>query len=155
MDELRKIHVSYVFLGEELGARPRDPSCYVDGKVQFDRLARAEIFQIGLTRVLNGSKRHRIALLCAERDPLICHRAILVCRYLVQLGIAVQHIRSDGSIEEHDDALTRLLMELNLSADMFRSYEELVADAYDRRAAEIAYVAPKMNQRPSLRNGSQ
>src|SRR5579859_1320782 len=74
--------IAYVFLGKELGARTPDSSCYEDGKVQFDRLARTASFQEGLERVREGMEQYRVALLCAEREPLACHRTILVSREL-------------------------------------------------------------------------
>src|SRR5262245_48489594 len=48
---LEQAGVSYVFLGEELGARRTEPSCYVDGKVQYDRVAQTASFQHGLARL--------------------------------------------------------------------------------------------------------
>src|SRR5690242_16269876 len=70
--------IAYVFLGKELGARTPDAACYIEGKVQFDRLARTPAFQEGLERVRQGMEPYRVALLCAEREPLACHRTILV-----------------------------------------------------------------------------
>ena len=90
-DLLKATNIAYVFLGRELGARSEDPECYVQGRVQYDRLARAALFQQGLTRVLQGREQHRIALLCAEKDPLTCHRGILVSRELAARGVDVEH----------------------------------------------------------------
>jgi len=133
--------VSYVFLGRELGARCEDRSCYVDGRVRYDLLARTGPFQEGLTRVAEGAASHRIALMCAEKDPLTCHRAILVCRHLATRGIAAQHVLEDGRLESHDDAISRLLSELGIAErDLFRGREQLIAEAYDRRGQQIAYT---------------
>jgi len=132
--------IDYVFLGRELGARSEDPSCYVDGKVQYDRLAQSAHFQAGLDRIERGISRRRIALMCAEKDPLTCHRTILVSRHLVARGIEVTHILADGSLESHIDALNRLLIELHLpERDLFRTREEIIAEAYRIRGEEIAY----------------
>ena len=69
--------IAYRFLGKELGARSDDPDCYVGGKVQYDRLAGTELFKQGLKRVIRGLKEDfRIALMCAEKEPLECHRTI-------------------------------------------------------------------------------
>lgn len=137
---LKQAGLAYVFLGRELGGRPDDPQCYLDGKVQYDRLASTPLFRQGLARLTEGALSHRIALLCAEKDPLNCHRAILVCRHLAAQGITAQHILPDGQLESHEDALSRLLNELGLSDhDLFRDRAQLVAEAYARRGAEIAY----------------
>lgn len=143
---LKVAGITYVFLGRELGARTEDQSCYVDGKVQYDRLSRTALFQEGLARVEQGAERYRIALLCAEKDPLACHRTILVSRHLVARGLKIAHILEDGRLESHDDALQRLLGEVRVhEQDLFQSRGELIARAYALRGQEIGYV-----EKPSL-----
>jgi len=138
---LKEIAIAYVFLGRELGARSSDKSCYINGKVQYDRLAQTSLFREGLDRVEQGLSKHRIALMCAEKDPLTCHRSILICRHLIARNIGVQHIVGDGRLESHDDALARLLQELKIEqSDLFRNQNELVAEAYTQRGEQIAYV---------------
>jgi len=133
--------IAYRFFGEELGARSKDPACYERGKVQYTRLARAELFKRGLKRVLSGMKENfQIAIMCAEKEPLECHRTILVARHLAALGVHIEHIHADGRLESHDVALTRLARMLNVPEhDMFRSREELLADAYRMQEERIAY----------------
>lgn len=139
---LRDHGIAYVFLGAELGARSDDPSCYDHGKVQYDRLARTDLFQQGLARLKEGMKNYRLALMCAEREPLDCHRTILVARCLAALGVDVAHIHADGRIESHTDALNRLVRAFKLQEhDMFRSHDELLAEAYRLQEERIAYVA--------------
>jgi uncharacterized protein (DUF488 family) len=146
-DLLRQAGLAYVFLGRELGARPKDPSCYVDGRVQYERLARTILFQEGLARIIQGAHAYRIALMCAEKDPLTCHRAILVCRELQSSGIGAQHILEDGRIENHPEATARLLAELGFTDhDLFRNREEMISDAYDLRGKEIAYVQERSTE---------
>lgn len=138
---LKRAGLAYVFLGRELGARPEDQSCYAEGRVQYDRLARTVLFQEGLTRIVQGTHVYRIALMCAEKDPLICHRAILVCRHLGTHGIGAQHVLEGGQIESHDEALMRLLRELKLTdGQLFGSRDEMILDAYEQRGKQIAYT---------------
>jgi uncharacterized protein (DUF488 family) len=139
--ELLKEHdIIYVFLGKELGARPENPNSYVDGKVKFDLLAQTEYFKDGINRVLQGMDNYRLAIMCAEKDPLTCHRTILVCRHLVDRGINIRHILEDGSLENHDEALFRLLEELGLEArELFRTESEIIDEAYSIRGEQIAY----------------
>lgn len=153
---LKDAGIAYVFLGRELGARSEDRSCYENGKVQYDRLARTPLFSAGLERILRGMKTQTIALMCAEKDPITCHRAILVCRYLVARGLQVAHILEDGSLESHDDAVSRLLRELGLlECDLFRSREEVLDDAYTRRAHEIAYTESGPSETEESRGGAR
>lgn len=138
---LREAGILYVFLGKELGGRSEDPACCDHGRVLYERLAATPLFRKGLQRVEDGvRKRHRMALMCAEREPLECHRSILIGRQLDALGITVLHIHADGQLEDQKTALQRLLQKLNLlDADMFRSREDVIADAYRLQANRIAY----------------
>ena len=136
--------IRYVFLGEELGARTKDPSCYDDtGRVSYARLAQSEPFRRGLERLLTGMRDHRIAIMCAEREPLECHRTILVSRELEKLGVPVTHILADDSLEPHRQAMQRLASDLKLvGTDLFLTPEELIEEAYDKQGARMAYVRP-------------
>jgi uncharacterized protein (DUF488 family) len=137
--------IVYVFLGRELGARSKDPAVYAQGRVQYRKLAQTDLFRAGLQRVINGAQSHRIALLCAEKEPLSCHRTLLVGRELETVGIRVAHIHADGSLEPHAEAMSRLLRTLRLPlVDLFRTREELIAEACDIQGQRIAHVDDDM-----------
>src|SRR6266849_3905571 len=102
---LKENGIAYVFLGKELGARSEDPSCYENGRVRYARLAKRPEFRAGLERVHAGSERHRLALMCAEHEPLECHRSLLIAQELAAFGLSVAHIHADGRLEAHDEAM--------------------------------------------------
>ena len=138
---LKENRIAYVFLGAELGPRSEDPACYLDGKVQYGRLAQTEAFHRGLERVRMGMKSHRIALMCAEKDPIACHRMILVCRALRSDPIAICHILEDGRLETLQDSERRLMIELKMrQLRMFDNPDDLIQRAYDTQGEKIAYV---------------
>jgi uncharacterized protein (DUF488 family) len=138
---LKENGIRYAFLGHELGARSTDPECYVNGKVQYARLARNVPFRSGLTRILQGTDTERVALMCTERDPLDCHRTILVAHELVSQGVAVAHILADGSVETHDATMLRLLDKLGMPhSDLFRSTSQLIKEALEKQEKRIAFV---------------
>jgi uncharacterized protein (DUF488 family) len=143
-DVLPKNEIEYVFLGKELGARPADKTCYIDGTVQYDRLARTEAFRSGIRHLKElFEDGFRIALMCAEKEPLECHRSILIARYLVVEGFEVRHILANGEVEEHTASIRRLseLFGLTGKTDnhMFRSMADLEADAYKLQEDKIAF----------------
>ncbi|MCC8334830.1 DUF488 domain-containing protein [Streptomyces sp. R1] len=139
---LRDRGLKYVFLGEELGARTRDASCYVDGRVQYHRLAQTREFRLGIDRLERGAKTERIAIMCTEGDPLSCHRTVLVARVLSSRRLEVQHIHADGRIETHASAMKRLMAKFGLEQDeLFRTSDERLAEALSRQESEIAYVS--------------
>jgi uncharacterized protein (DUF488 family) len=136
--------IKYVFLGHELGARSDDRSCYKNGRVQYTLLARSELFQNGIERVLRGADNYVLALMCAEKEPLDCHRTLLVARSLVSRGVVVQHILADGRLENHEASMQRLLDVVGLPhEDLFRSKEDLVEEALIRQEERVAYVDDK------------
>ena len=116
---LKQNGISYVFLGDELGARRAERECYESGQAVYELIAKTPLFNAGLERLLAGAKKFRIALMCAEKDPLTCHRTILVCRNLKIAGLEIQHIHSDGHLESHAEAEQRLLQTLKLPTDDF------------------------------------
>jgi len=147
---LKKAGIAYVFLGEELGARPKDPACYDNGRVDFGHLAASEKFRRGLDRVITGSRKYRLALMCAEKEPLDCHRTILVCRHLRERGVNIKHILADGSIEDHRQTESRLLKATGLEPTLFAAgsdESQALEQAYARRAEEIAYKRQKEKAR--------
>jgi uncharacterized protein (DUF488 family) len=136
----------YVFLGEELGARSEDPACYRDGRAQYGLIAQTALFERGIERLLAGMQKFRVAILCAEKEPLSCHRSILIARYLHERSIGVKHILEDGSLEDHDSSLLRLLALHGIQENnLFHTKDELVALAYEKQAEEIEYTASQVS----------
>lgn len=145
---LQAAGIGYVFLGEELGARSSDPRMYVDGKVQYRRLADTPEFNVGINRLEVGASRGRVAILCSEQDPLDCHRTILISRVLVERGKRVMHILKDGRTETHFEAIARLRERHKLNQpSLLDTEEELVARALELQEAEIAYVDENLGMR--------
>ena len=101
--------IEYAFFGLELGGRPDDASCYENGRVRYNRVSNTRSFQRGIERVVQDMTGHCVALMCAEKEPLECHRALLVAQVLQARGITVKHILANGGLETHDDAMDRLL----------------------------------------------
>ena len=147
-DALDAQGIRYVYLGDSLGGRSGDPACYEDGRIRYDRVATTESFKRGLARVVHGAAKHRIALMCAEKEPLDCHRTLLVARALDERGVDVAHIHAGGGLERHREAMDRLLGILNLPReDLYRTREELIATAVSRQAERVAYVDDKLATR--------
>lgn len=98
---LSGIGIGYVFLGEELGGRPKEPEFYDEtGNVRYDRVARTERFADGLRRLMAAAATQQVAAMCGEEDPAHCHRRLLITRALLRHGTrpTVIHIRGDGRL---------------------------------------------------------
>ncbi len=137
---LKEHGIRYTCLGRELGGRSADPACYRDGQIRYELVARTSLFRDGLARIVDSAARHRTALMCAEKEPLDCHRTLLVAPALAARGVAVAHILADGELEPHEKTLDRLLIQF----DLFQSREELLAHALARQAQRVAFVAEEM-----------
>jgi len=137
---LAQHNIAYVFLGKELGARSEDPSCYENGKVQYGRLAATPAFKAGIARVLAGAEKFRVALMCAEKEPLDCHRTLLVSRALQSVGAEITHILADSSLESQEKTMSRLVGLVGLSKEDLFQHNDLIAVACRLREDKIAYV---------------
>ncbi|MDJ0620086.1 MAG: DUF488 domain-containing protein [Calothrix sp. MO_192.B10] len=162
---LENAGIRYVFLGNELGARSNDSNCYVDGKAVYEKIAATKPFAEGIQRILKSSENYTIALMCAEQDPITCHRAILVCQHLHEFNLDINHILKNGDLETHHHLEERLLelhklkppeipkqIQLSLfepliteneKSNSHYSKEESIKEAYKRQGDRIAYVETK------------
>lgn len=140
-DSLKKDGIQYVFLGDELGARRGEPECYEKGKVIYHKVAALPLFLKGVERLQEGASKMRVAIMCAEKDPLTCHRTVLVAHYARGNFSDTLHILEDGSVETRDHADKRLLRELKLDKDdLFNPYDQRLKIAYAQRGEKIAYA---------------
>lgn len=136
--------ISYVFLGKELGGRPNERGFYCEGVADYEKMAQAGEFNKGLDRVIEGAKKYRVALMCSERDPLDCHRCLLVGRALAERGIRVNHILDNGNVVRHDDIEIKLLDLAGRTVDdLFASRSDRLAVAYRQRARKVAFAEPR------------
>jgi len=99
--------IRYLWLGEALGGRQQADAG--DAATRYDQIAATAGFQAGLDRVVAEASGRALALMCAEREPMHCHRALLVSRHLAARGVQIEHILADGRIERHGDFETRLI----------------------------------------------
>ena len=139
--------IGYLFLGDQIGGRSNDPEDYLDGQVLYKALAQKEGFKTGIERLKEGSAKYRIALMCSEKEPLDCHRTLLVSQALASRDIPVGHIHADGTVEAHKDALARLLTLHKLSSpDLFSNDKDRVQEALTLQEKKIAYQLPKPSE---------
>jgi uncharacterized protein (DUF488 family) len=102
--------IKYEFFGEALGGRPADRSAYrANGLVDYAARRKAPDFCAGVERTIELSRAAHMALMCAEEDPLHCHRFLMICPALLEGGITPIHIRRGGILESQRNAEDRLL----------------------------------------------
>jgi uncharacterized protein (DUF488 family) len=105
--------VEYVYAGEYLGGRPKDPTCYRHGKVptgkvdylklvDYAEVAKRPWYQKGIARLLQIATKRPTAIMCSEEDPHQCHRYHLITPTLEQMGTRVIHLRLKHEVSEAD-----------------------------------------------------
>jgi hypothetical protein len=153
-------NIGYLYFGDTLGGRPRDPALHRDGIADYELMADDPRFNSGLDRLLAEAAQHRLCLMCSEREPLDCHRCLLVARAVAARGVSVGHILHNDAIESHAATERRLLELDSADGDLFTAglftgkvgapgatgaaatgLEERLAAAYRRRARAVAYRA--------------
>jgi uncharacterized protein (DUF488 family) len=148
--------ISYALDGDVFGGRPRDERLYCDGIADYEAMAREPHYLGALARLTAEAVRSRICLMCAEREPLECHRCLLVARSLAQRGIIVGHILYDGAIETHAETERRLLGLTGESCDLFApGQRERLAAAYRQQARAAAYRRPANSRKRTLATASR
>ena len=59
---LNRAGIKYTFMGDQLGARPKDRSCYFAGQATYEKIADAQFFKDGLDRLRAGVEKLNLAL---------------------------------------------------------------------------------------------
>ncbi len=143
---LRDASIRYLFLGEHLGGRPEDPRMYRDGQVDYKLVRKSRTFQNGIDQILGWLERHSVTMMCAEEDPLECHRFLMICAELSSVGVRAHHIRKDGNVEQQNDVEDRLLAAVGFGdlgkGSLFGATPDRVAaleEAYAIQAARCAF----------------
>ena len=131
--------IVYAYLGDSLGGRGAPADYDENGVMDFHRAAAKPAFHRGLARLQTALREgFSPALMCAEKDPIHCHRALLVCRALRRFEIEIAHILADGKIEPHSDTESRLLRLLGGAPLLGEAAADLDA-AYDFQARRAAH----------------
>ena len=132
--------IDYAAMGDVFGGRPRDERLYRDGVADYEAMAKEPQYRDALTRLMTAMGCPRVCLMCAEREPLDCHRCLLVARSLGEHGLAIGHILYDGAIEPHADTERRLVALAGEGCDLFaHGQRDRLAAAYRRQAHAVAY----------------
>ena len=136
---LRNKHIKYIFMGKELGAKRNEKILYAkEGYLDFDKFSNTQIFISGIQRIKIGiEKGYRIAIMCTEKEPLDCHRTLLIARILYKEGYEVLNILENGEIKTQD-CIEKELLDIHypnrMQQDFFNNFQEnnsnLIEEAY-------------------------
>ena len=145
-----KCGIEYVHVGDKLGGKPSNPDLYTDGRVDYDLVAKSKGF-ISALDILSGEidSGKTIVVMCSEKDPLLCHRFVLISRLLKRRGYGIMHILKSTSrppntpSTESQADLERRMLHHQPQAGLFLSPEEALELTYDAQGRKIAYRLKK------------
>lgn len=147
---LEQNNIFYRNYANEFGARQQDECFYEKyGFLDFKEFIKTPQFISGVEKITKGIKLgYKFVLMCAEKDPIMCHRAIMVAKGMKDMGFEIKHIMSNNSIQSQDDIEERLLdlyfpYRQQLSLFEQKTIEEYIAEAYLKQNAKIGYKKDK------------
>lgn len=145
---LKENGILYRNYAKEFGARQENPKYYminnIDGQsvrcVDFERFTNGIEFEEGVTKITKGlDLGYSFVLMCAEKDPIDCHRAIMISRALSLRGFSVYHILHNKKLETQENLDDRLLQRYKYQPSFLQTREEQLKEAYRQRNKEIGY----------------
>lgn len=143
---LKANNIIYRNYKNEFGARQTECQYYPNGYLSFPLFSKSEVFQTGMNKIINAMPLgYTFALMCSEKDPLTCHRTIMVAREFHKNNIAVKHILADGSTVSQEDIEKRLVEMYFPDRDQIsffgeaKPWEELVDESYAFQNEKIGY----------------
>lgn len=127
MESLRKENIKYVFMGDSLGGRPNDRSCYDnESHVDYSKVKEKDFFKKGIARLETAyMKKLNIACMCSELSACDCHRSKLIGEVLKQSNINVVHIEKNGELISQDSIIKQILMKKS-NFDLFDNTDNLI-----------------------------
>ncbi len=124
---LTKLGIRYVYMGDVLGGLPSDSSCYTNGRIDYAKMADKETFMSGLERlIVANQKKIKLAVMCSESEPEMCHRSKLIGQELIKRNISLQHIVDTHKVISQIDVIN-ILTKGNGIVNLFGEEETLMS----------------------------
>lgn len=123
---LERNNIKYVFMGDTLGGRPADQTCYdEDGKVNYLEVKMRPFFNEGLQRLITAYRKDiPVVIMCSESNPCDCHRSKLIGMSLLdnyEEKISISHIDEKGKIKDQATVMNELNKGRNFK-DLFSEF---------------------------------
>ena len=119
---LAEAGIAYAWEGEALGGKPKAGGGY-------DELAARPEFKDAIGRLIAERASTSLCLMCAEKEPLDCHRTVLVSRRLAERAVPIEHLLADGTAKPHAEIEEALLKKAGGGADLFEDRDARLARA--------------------------
>ena len=142
LEPLLKTHnIIYRNYAKEFGARQENRKFYMpEGCLDFEKFSQSSMFLDGVEKIKKGiGLNYKFVLMCAEKDPINCHRAIMVARAMNKMGFKINHIHADGNIETQEKFDQRLLDSYRIQPSFLQTRDEQLYEVYRKKNKEIGF----------------
>jgi uncharacterized protein (DUF488 family) len=137
---LTKNSIKYIFLGDSVGGRSNNIKDYSKGRVMYKKIAEKKEYISSINTIIQNSSKYKIVLMCSEKEPLECHRTLLISRSIETHMVKILHIHREGQIESQSEAIQRLLKIWKLdSPNLFGEDAERIDEAFTKQESKYAY----------------
>ena len=145
---LKKNNILYRNYNVEFGARQNNKKYYnPKGFLDFKVFSKSEQFKEGIFKIRKAQELgYTVCLMCAEKDPINCHRTILIARNLDINGFNVRHILYTEDTCTQSNIDERLLdkyfpnrNQISIFAENNLSKEEMIEKSYELKNEEIGF----------------
>lgn len=148
---LKNNNIKYENYDKEFGARQNNINFYSkDGYLDFSKFVKSSIFISGIDKIKKEMDLgYTFILMCSEKDPIDCHRSIMVAREFYKKGYNIINILYDKNniIEYTQTDIENRLLDRYFSEkgqgllfdNMDLSRKSLIDIAYKKRNIEIGY----------------
>ena len=140
--------ILYRNYAKEFGAQQNNREFYsTHGYLDFDIFTKSDNFLSGVEKLCAGmSKGYSFVLMCSEKDPINCHRTIMVAREFNKNGYSIIHLLPNHDKQSQNDIEVRMLEnyypnrhQITLFESKILTNQDMIDLSYKRRNAEIAY----------------
>ena len=143
-DRLNEENIVYFWLGNKLGSRhDKIGLCDEQGRVDYEKVAGSEMFKEGIEKLEEYVNKYNVCIMCSEKDPMNCHRFLLISRALKEYNIF--HI-IPGSRAISNKKLEERLMNKYGDLKQISLFDDQALDtleniAYSKQGLKTAYVS--------------
>ncbi len=125
--KMAKTNIRYIYWGAILGGRPNDISCYTDNRIDYSKLRQKDFFIDGISRIIIANEKQiRVAVMCSEANPAICHRSKCIGQDLLSKGISMHHIVGPNKSKSQELVMAELTKGLGI-VDLFGQEESFMS----------------------------
>lgn len=136
---LKSNNILYRNYSAEFGARQTNKDWFTNGYLDFKKFTNTDNFKSGVKKIKDGmALNYKFVLMCAEKDPINCHRTIMISKALQDLGFQIKHILPND-LETQEELNKRLLKLYFPNSSLFDDEQTMLEESYRLQNEKIGF----------------